>query len=351
MDRLREAVNRGIITEDQRRAIEALRPDPLRADAPGLSLVHVLWMAGCALVVFAMVLLAIELGADEPGRLMWIGIAYAGVFAALDQVVKPRATLRLLSSMLVLSMAACLSLAVIAWQATVGEPSFLQDWSDPPWWSRPDADPPPLWPYSPLIHGAFLPAAPVLAAGAVLLVRRAFLPAWVPFLAALILVVAEVWNGLGLDDAISTRAFFLGWGIALSAAAWWADLRDGPNHGFWLNKVAMTCLAVWSMFFFFDDRMGLFLMISIATIAFAIYIRRPAGVSVGAMGIAAWLADWFNAWENLIFAAVVLGLIGFASIVLGVRAHLIEDRLDDLLPEGLRRLRPPPRAESVTFGL
>ena len=135
MDRLREAVDRGIITHDQRRAIEALRPDPLRADSPGLSLVHVLWMAGCALVVFAMVLLAIELGGDDPGRLMWIGIVYAGVFAALDQGVKPRASLRLLSSMLVLSMAACLSLSIVAWQATVGEPSFLQNWSDPPWWS------------------------------------------------------------------------------------------------------------------------------------------------------------------------------------------------------------------------
>ncbi len=34
MDRLREAVDRAIIPEDLRHAIEALRPDPLRADSP-----------------------------------------------------------------------------------------------------------------------------------------------------------------------------------------------------------------------------------------------------------------------------------------------------------------------------
>lgn len=43
--------------------------------------------------------------------------------------------------------------------------------------------------------------------------------------------------------------------------------------------------------------------------------------------------------------------LALAAICLGVRAHLIEERLEQFLPPLLRRLRPAARTDPVTYGL
>ena len=47
---------------------------------------------------------------------------------------------------------------------------------------------------------------------------------------------------------------------------------------------------------------------------------------------------------------IILALFGGALIYWGVRARMIENRLEALLPPTLRQLRPTRRADPVTFG-
>ncbi len=340
MEQLRIAVETGIITEEQRRAIVAL-------DVPKtglrLSMVHLLWLCGAGLIVFALVLLAAEISQGDMGRLMWVCLAYAAGLFALDRVVQPRHDLRLLSSLLMLGMGITLSFAVGAFLDTnwgLQEPGR-------PWDKLEDT---PI-----LFQTIYLPLFPVLAVSFLLIRSRDFLPAWVGVLCVLGMYMIDIFYGLRLDDNFAEYKLWLFATILCCALGWWLDLHAQQNHGFWINKVGLLAFLIFTIDVSFSfsrslPHLWLLLPTGLLMMLYSVYIRRPGGVSGGMLALAIYLGDWFQAWDNLYVAAAIIALCGLAAIYAGVRAHLIEERLDALLPDTLRRLRPEARNDPVTFG-
>ncbi|MEM8692847.1 MAG: hypothetical protein AAGG57_13315 [Pseudomonadota bacterium] len=356
MRRLDAAVEAGIITKAQREAIAALSLPP---DQSGfsLSMVHVLWAGGCALVMLAMVLVAAEVGKGGAANVMWMCLAYAVFFFALDWVLQGRRSLRLLSSLMVVGVAICLMSAAFAWQESAGAAIVFEPWNRVPYQFAPERNVQPTFAYHPLVFGPYAPMLPVLVAGLLLIMRRAFLPAWFMIWGAVFMVFGDVYYGLRFDDLIPEWIALFGASFALFGLGWWQDLRLPLNHGFWQNKVAtfaffcamMNGLAIMQRPYpYYYDSL---LVLSVVLVAFSIFVRRPTGISMAGLGVALFCADWLDAWDNFFVAGGLLALIGLGAIVLGVRAHLIEDQLDRLLPARLRALRPEARHDPVTFGL
>ncbi|MEM8578740.1 MAG: hypothetical protein AAGF60_12885 [Pseudomonadota bacterium] len=349
MDQLERAVAAGIITEAQRDAIAALPPED--GGLP-LSLVNVLWAGGCALVVLAMVLVAAEVGKGGAGHVMWMCLAYAGGFLVLDAVLRGRGGFRLLSSLVLAGAGIALMSAGFAWQESVGGSVIARGW-DYSFSDRAGA----IWPYAPLLHGPYLPMAPVLAVGAILIRWRGFLPGWLMVWGALAPVLSDIYHGLRLEDVAPEWAVLFACAALLFGLGWWQDLVCRANHGFWQNKAGGIAF-LWAMLEGFSlfgrpdaGYFGTLLALSLVLVLFSIYLRRPAGISVAAIGIAAYCAEWLEAWDNLFVAGGVLAVIGLGAIVLGVRAHLIAAQLDTLLPGTLRALRPAARTDPTTFGV
>ena len=320
MDRLKAAEEAGIITAEQRHAIEALRLEEDRAFR--FSLVHLLWLGGAGLIIFALVLLAGEISRGQSMPLMWTCLAYAGGFALLDWSLQGRRDLRLLSSLAFLGMSISGMFAVDAALAF-------------------EAD---RW--RPMEY----PELPLLFVGGLagwLIWSRGFLPAW------LVLGGASTWLAYVLVDPYYSdeQVFFLCAGVAAFVLGWFFDLKARANHGFWLNKIALVCLFIYVVqAAFSSDQMLALLLTSLVLLAMSLFIRRAAGVSTAALGLAAYLGNWLDAWDNLFVAAAILAVVGLVAIFAGVKAHLVEDQLERLLPSQAKRLRPESRVDPVTFG-
>ncbi|MEP3844917.1 MAG: hypothetical protein ABJM43_06205 [Paracoccaceae bacterium] len=341
MDRLQIAVEAGIITQAQRDAIEGLPLDPR---AFQFSFVHVLWFCGAGLIAFALFLLAVEISQAESGRLAWVCLAYTGLLAGLDYVIKGRDGMRVLSSLVLMAMGICATFAVFSFVETffgLEEPG--KQWSTYENW------------YGPLVQGPYLYGSVLLVVSGILIHFRGFLPAWLAVLGVIVGFGLDVFYGNGLDDNVDQNLLWLAFSIPFLATGWFFDLKAGPNHGFWLNKAALMTFTIYTFAVvlesaFENDPYWSLLPSGIALMLFSIFVRRPAGLSVGAIALGIYVGYWFGAWDNLYVAAALLGLIGLGSIYIGVRAHLIEDQLDRFLPSKLRELRPESRVDPVTFG-
>ena len=117
-----------------------------------------------------------------------------------------------------------------------------------------------------------------------------------------------------------------------------------------MNKAAVSLFPFTAVVNLFDGTKAMTLLAALLLIALSVFIRRPTGTWAGALDVAVFLADWFEAWDSLFVAAALVAVIGLATILQGVKAHLTEDRLDTMLPAPLRRLRPAARTDPVTFG-
>lgn len=287
MDRLDQAVAQGIISPAQRDAIRALSESD---DGFRLSLVHVLWTGGAALIGFALWLLAIQIASINPNWLIWTCLVYAAALWALDGLVVRHRSMRLLSALLVMAGGLCVSFAVIAWQGTVGWPTYWWPWDRVPYWSA-DA---PIH-YTPLVHGPYLPLVPVVVVASLLLHLRRFLPAGFVLSAAFFIAVMDVVVGLRAD---ATSRDLMAIAAILFAGGWVADLRFRDNHGFWLNKAAVLLFPFVVLLAAVEGITPHLLLWSLAGVALSLFIRRPAGIWASATGIAVWLADWFDAWVN-----------------------------------------------------
>ncbi len=322
MEILKKAVDAGIISNAQRLEIEALEQSDPRGFT--FSLVHLLWLGGAGLIVFALVLLAGEVSRGQPVPLMWICLVYAGGLACLDWALARRSDMRLLSSLVNLAMAVSVMFAA---DAAFGLQS--EDWYP---MRNPEA--------GLLVLAAF---------SAALVWRRGFLPAWIT------LSFAALWLAMIRLDPFMTYKeepyFFLGASAFGMGLTWVFDLRSRSNHGFWLNKVALFCFTIYAFWVAFGRGWEeILLFASLVLLAVSLFLRRPVGVSAGAIGLGLYLAEWLDAWDNVLVAAGILGVVGLGAIFIGVKAHLVEDQLERLLPGSLKRLRPNARQDPVTFG-
>ncbi|MEM9498033.1 MAG: hypothetical protein AAGA28_08950 [Pseudomonadota bacterium] len=339
MSRLKEAVTAGIITEEQRRAIEALGGD---RTGLRLSMVHVLWLAGTSLIVFAMILLAADISRGNMWRLMWVCLVYAAGLFAIDQVVRRRTDLHILSSLLLLGIGASAAVATCAFiELHLGLREVGYDW-----YSQREQG-------SALLNGIYLPGLPVLVTCAILVWRRGFLPGWIGILGVLGVYVCDVFFGAGFDTHVAGHWVFLLMSFVCFGLGWYFDLQPGANHGFWINKMGLLAFFIFTLVLGVEwprDDYLLLLPTGLFVMLFSIYVRRPAGVSGGAVAVAVYIGYWVFQWDNLYVATAVIALFGIAAIYAGVRAHLIEDKLDQFLPNSLRALRPRARQDPITFG-
>ena len=342
MDKLDRAVAEGIISAAQRDRIRALPRAEGRGDGFRLSLVHVLWTAGAALIAVSLWLLAVQIASIDPDWLVWTCLVYAAALWLLDASVVRHRSMRVLSALLGMGGGICVALAVVAWQGTVGQPTYWQEWSRVPRWSA-EA----VLPYAPWIHGVYLPLVPVAVTAALMIRLRGFLPATALLAGAFLIVAVDLRIGLsGQMEGRDLRVLAAG----LFAVGWACDLRLRDNHGFWVNKVAVLIFPIGLIADAFQGINLSILIWSLGAIGLSLFIRRPGGMAAGALGVMLYLGEWFDAWENLFVAAGIIAVIGLGSIAVGIKAHLIEDRLDAILPERVRRLRPAPRNDPVTFG-
>ncbi|WP_299507430.1 hypothetical protein [uncultured Roseobacter sp.] len=340
MEQLRIAVENGIISEAQRKAIEKL---DAQQSGLRLSMVHLLWLCGVSLIVFALTLLAAEISQGDMERLTWVCLVYSGGLFALDRVVQPRFGLRLLSSLLVTGMGVTLAFAVAAYLHVnwgLNEPG--QAWNS--------LEGAPI-----ILQTIYLPLFPILVVSAILIGSRSFLPAWLGVLCVLGMYITDIFYGQQLDHLYADYSLWLFATVFCCALGWWLDLNARRNHGFWVNKAGLFAFLVFTLVFSFSfprstPHLWLLLPTGLMMMLFSVYIRRPGGVSGGMLALAIYLGDWFQAWDNLYVAAGIIALCGLAAIYAGVRAHLIEERLDMLLPKALMRLRPEARHDPVTFG-
>ena len=341
MDRLKSAVEAGIITQAQREAIEALPLDPR---AFQFSLVHALWFCGAGLMAFALFLLAIEISQAEAWRLGWVCLAYTGLLAGLDYVIKGRDGLRVLSSLILVAMGVTTTIAVASFIDTffgLKEPG--KHWLSYENW------------YGPFVQGPYLYGLVLLVVSGILVRFRGFLPAWIAVLGVIVGFGLDVFYGNELENYFDENLLWLAFSVVFLAVGWFFDLKTGPNHGFWLNKSALITFTIYTFAVvigsaFGGDAYWSLLPSGIALMLFSIFMRRPAGLSVGAIALGTYIGQWFDAWDNLYVASALLGLIGLGSVYIGVRAHLIENQLDRLLPSKLREMRPESRVDPVTFG-
>ncbi|MEO9822439.1 MAG: hypothetical protein ABJ370_10560 [Paracoccaceae bacterium] len=341
MEKLDIAVQAGIISQAQRDSIEAL---PVDSRSFQFSLVHALWFCGAGLIAFALFLLAIEISQQDYWRLAWVCLAYTGLLAGLDYVIKGRDGLRVLSSLVLMAMGICATFAVASFLETffgLEEPGTT--------WSKYEN-----W-YGPFVQGPYLFGIVLLAISGILVRFRGFLPAWIVGLGVIVVFGIDAFLGNSLDHNIEYYWPWLAFSILFLATGWFFDLKSGPNHGFWLNKAALMTFTMYTLIVLFESNYNnnaywSLLPSGIALMLFSIFVRRPAGLSVGVIALGTYVGFWFGAWDNMYVAAALLGLIGLGSIFIGVRAHLIENQLDRLLPSKLRELRPESRVDPVTFG-
>jgi hypothetical protein len=144
------------------------------------------------------------------------------------------------------------------------------------------------------------------------------------------------------------------WFMSMDIAMWFTaspqDYGDfktrritGPDLGFWLHIFGAATFwgglsASWST-------NVLVMLINVALIGFAVYLRRRIYAVFGALGVATYLGYLaYNVFRDMILFSFALSIIGLAVIGAGLwlnRNHAaLSEWLDVNMPEQLRRLRP-----------
>jgi hypothetical protein len=152
-----------------------------------------------------------------------------------------------------------------------------------------------------------------------------------------------------LDDWELRRRVSLAFGAVMIAVAWALDLiraRQG-DFGFWLHLFG--AITLWSALAFSESSTafgkGMFCLISIAFIAFGLFLNRRIYAVIGTIGVAGYLgylaADVFKDILSFTFALSALGLaIIFLGVAFQRRQRQINAAIERHMPTALRALRP-----------
>jgi hypothetical protein len=341
-DTLREAVDRGVITEPEARALWAhLKAEQALAGGLASTGAPLTWLrppmpawalALAALLVAVASAFAILVAFD---RFAWTGLAVAAATLSGSLLAAGRhrrgggALANLFISAAVLLSAVAVHGLVRALghgAADTGQP--LVDWLLGPW----------------------LPVHAAAVAAAVLGIRSFH----VPFLSAV--VAAATWFAaqdaapvlFGEDPAWGQRALLSSLsGVVLLAAGLAVDRRTREDHAFWLYLPGLLAFSAGLTTLQAESHLSLVLVVvlHLGLVAASLLLQRRSFAVAGALGLAAvagHLADDLLDAKALSFAltAIALGVIG-----LGLLFHLHRERLEvglaALVPARLRRLLPP----------
>lgn len=354
------AVGRGVITREQAYALLEIKEELTGNTGFRLSLTHLLWAGGTALILTALVLLGAEVGENSTLSLAWLLTAYAFGFAIFAQrLAKQQDKPRILWGCLGAAAVALISAACLLFQVAYLEANGLA------WLGPFDSDSPPLDgngnPVVPSKRKVFIASGLIFgivsAVVATWYLRRSnFLPIWMIIALAVFAINYEVFRivfpALERDD-MQLEISALTFGAAMLALSLFQDQRATMNHGFWVNKAGWLAISVgmgglyqwgvaWEVFF---------ALVCLAAAFYSVYIRRPGGVTFAAVGLFGFLGDNIIEFFPGVWGGILVCTAAGACLIgLGMMVFRHQDRADNLIPESMRAARPVPREDPVTFG-
>ena len=355
-----KAVARRIISTQQALLLEKLQNE-LKKDAGfNLSLTHVLWAGGTALIITSLILFGVEIKKNSNLSLAWFLTIYAIGFALFARVLAFwQKNARILWGCLGAAAVALISGASIAFHD-----DYLKA-NDLSWLGPFNSKSPPLDAYDkpivPSVWDAFIASG--LSFGffsaivAIWYLRRSgFLPIWIIISIAIFTVYYEalrlLFSGLDQGDLL-IEISALTYGVALLALSLFQDRTAIMNHGFWVNKVSWIAISVGmtGLYKWGEWWEVLFVFVCLAAALYSVYIRRPGGVNFAALGIFGFLMDnileiFPNIWGGILVCTVV----GSVLILIGLVIFRNQDKFDRFIPQWMHAARPAAREDPVTFG-
>jgi hypothetical protein len=343
-DTLREAVDRGVLTEPEARALWAhLEAEQAQAGGQASTGAPLAWLqppmpawslALAALLVAVASAFAILVAFD---RFAWTGLAVTAATLSGSLLAAGRHRHRrsggaladlFISAAVLLSAVAVHGLVRALGHGTADTGLPLADWLLGPW----------------------LPVHATAIAAAALGIRSFR----VPFLSAVI--AAATWFAaqdaapvlFGEDPAWGQRALLSSLsGVVLLAAGLAVDRRTREDHAFWLYLPGLLAFSAGLTTLQAESHLSLALVVvlHLGLVAASLLLQRRSFAVAGALGLAAvagHLADDLLDAKALSFAltAIALGVIGL-GLLYHLRREQLEVRLAALVPARLRRLLPP----------
>ncbi len=329
-------------------AFLAARTTQPETTTPRFDLTHVLWYVGALIIIGAMGLFTNDAFNRMGGwALTACGLAYAIVLGVAGHYLWIKKSLRIPGGLLIAAAVSMVPMIIYGIQDALDLWRFAQ--GDPGQYGN-------LFPY---IHGSWIYmeiATVVVATIAAYFYRFSFI---------LLIAAVALWF-FSMDVAIwflrtpltandynfdfDTRRFVsLVVGLVVIIAAWVMDLkrRKGSDMAFWLHIAGAA--AFWGGLSASDGGTELqkfiYLLINVGLLGFSLFLDRRIYAIFGGLGIAIYLGQLaFNTFKDMILFSFALSGIGLLIIFLGLMLHRNRGRLvkklDDSLPDFLKRLKP-----------
>lgn len=359
-DLLTTAVGREVITSEQAQALFEIQQELAEDTGFRLSLTHLLWAGGTALILAALVLLGHEIKKNSSLSLALLLTVYAVGFALFsrwlaNQDDKPRILGGCLGAAAVVLISAAWFYFHGAYLDGQGLSSLGPFESAPP---KLDEHGMPVMPslWEVLIASGLSFGIFSCVVATWYLRRSGFLPIWTIITLAIFAVNYEAFRLLFPDwdkDNTLLEASTLTFGVAMLGLSLFQDQRATMNHGFWVNKAAWLAVSTGMGLLYLREGYWetFFALVCVAAALYSVYIRRPGGVTFAAVGIFGFLSENITEYFPGIWGGIlVCTMIGACLILLGMIVFRYQSTANNLMPKFLQSARPLPREDPVTFG-
>ncbi len=316
-----------------------VRPNVWLVPAPRFDVAHLLWYAGALIVIGAMGMFS-TLAFSEMGgaALTATALVYAAAFAAAGDHLWRRKHLTTPGGLLIAVAVSMAPLAVygiqdaLGWWGTFGKPGTVAGFY--------------VW-----IKGSWLFMEIAAIVAAVTALRRYPFP----FIVAIIAVALWFMSmdltpwvfGTAEFDWEMRRKVSVWFGLVILVVAWAVEWRQ-RDFAFWLHLFGL--MAFWggitSSSSGSEAAKALYCVLNVVLLAIAVFLGRRAYAVFGVIGIAMYLGHLAEVvFKDSLLFPFALSLIGLAVIGAGLAYHrrqeAIAASIDALLPDAVKRLRPP----------
>ena len=324
------------------------RAGKAEASGPRFDLTHVLWYVGALIIIGAMGLFTNDAFNRMGGwALTACGLAYAAVAGLAGHYLWTKKSLHIAGGLLIAVAVSMVPMIIFG----------IQDALD--LWKYAQGDPGEYRNVFPYIHGSWIYME-------IATVAVAALAAWFYRFSFILLIAAVALWFFSMDVAIwflrtplnvsdynfdfnTRRMVSIIVGLIVILASWAMDLkrRGHSDMAFWLHIAGAA--AFWGGLTASDGGTELqkfiYLLINVGLLGLSLFLDRRVYAVFGGMGIATYLGQLaFNTFKDMILFSFALSAIGLFIIFLGLMLHRNRGRLvrklDESLPEGLKRLRP-----------
>ncbi|MGL4324112.1 MAG: hypothetical protein ACRCTD_08725 [Beijerinckiaceae bacterium] len=343
-----KAASAGIITSDQARALSHFFAGELAVPAsavsakPSFDLAHTLWYAGALLIISAMTwFTTLGFSLMGGGFLAVVGAIYAVVALMIGNHLWTKKDLKIPGGLFITIAVAMVPLIVFGLQDMTG------------WWND-GVKPGNYKDFHIWIKGGWVPMEIATFAAAYIAIRR-YPFGFIAFIAAVALwyFAMDLAQYLAQHEDRSwqlRRKLTMWLGLLTMLFAWFVDVKQRKaDYAFWIHLAGV--LGFWCGLTFQSSNSDLakffYFLINVGLICIALYLNRRVYAVFGTIGIGVYLGDLANrVFRDSLLFPFALTLIGLGVIALGLWYHKNSARLaarfEQMLPEGLKRLRPQP---------